>query len=262
MQPDTEPESSREATNRLLLDLKAGRWRTGAWAQFLAAATARSVGQAVAHRRAFAQATALHVVFLTIGRGGGRRWVATSWALTGLHLGMLEDRSDLGAANTLTLVRANLPVTGRPLHSQALHSQALGSWLGAAAGALDFVDGKLARHSGTTTPFGRYADPLADAAFWAWLTSSDSGQGGRAAQVAVALTWLAPTVVVTAASFRRGEMVESPRPRWVRPAATLQILLAARALHRRLIGPRTRALDDGVRRLWLSSLCGRPASRR
>lgn len=44
---DTKPESSRAATNRLLVDLRTRRWRAAAWAQFLAAATARSVEQAL-----------------------------------------------------------------------------------------------------------------------------------------------------------------------------------------------------------------------
>lgn len=91
------------------------------------------------------------------------RWVATSWALTALHLGMLEDRSHLGSANALTLVRANLAVTGTPL----------GRWLPVSALTTDFVDGQLARHTRTETPFGRYADALADTAFWTWFTFTE-----------------------------------------------------------------------------------------
>nr|MBA2558609.1 CDP-alcohol phosphatidyltransferase family protein [Propionibacteriales bacterium] len=60
--------------------------------------------------------------------------------------------------NTLTLVRANLPVTGRGL--------GLGRWLGIFALTTDSVDGRLAHHTGTTTAFGRCAAPLADTAFW------------------------------------------------------------------------------------------------
>ncbi|MDQ3424289.1 MAG: CDP-alcohol phosphatidyltransferase family protein [Actinomycetota bacterium] len=229
------PEPSRAATNRLLLDLRAQRWRSTAWAQFVAAATARSVEQATVHRAALAQSTALHCLFLMMGQGARLRWVATSWTLTALHLGMLENRSHLGAANTLTLVRANLPVTGAPL----------GRWLGISALTTDFVDGKLARHTGTTTPFGRYADPLADTAFWTWFTFTDPGRGSRTVQTAVALTWLAPILSVTATSIARGQMIEPPRPRWIRPAVTLQILLATRALQRRHISPATRTPEDG-----------------
>lgn len=230
MPRDTQPESSRAATNRLLLDLRTRRWRPAAWAQFVAGASTRSVEQAVLHRRALAETTALHGLFLSMGQGQRWRWVTTSWILTALHLGMLEDRSHLGTANTLTLVRANLPVTGPPL----------GRWLGITALTTDLLDGKLARHTGTTTPFGRYADPLADTAFWTWLTFTETGRGSRAVQAAVLLTWLSPIVSVTATSFARGRMIEPPRPRWIRPAAILQVLIATRALKRR---PITRATE-------------------
>ena len=235
MQRDAKPESSRAATNRLLLDLRTRRWRPAAWSQFVADATTRSVEQAVVHRRALAQTTALHGLFLLMGKGSRWRWVATSWTLTALHLGMLEDRSHLGAANTLTLVRANLPVTG----------PALGRWLGITALTTDLFDGKLARHTGTTTPFGRYADPLADTAFWTWLTFTDTGRGSRTVAAAVVLTWLSPIVSVTATSFARGRMIEPPRPRWIRPAAILQILIATRALRHRPISRATETSDDG-----------------
>ena len=134
--------------------------------------------------------TALHGLLLSMGQGPRWRWVTTSWILTALHLGMLEDRSHLGAANTLTLVRANLPVTG----------PVLGRWRGITAPTTDLFDGKPARHTGTTTPFGRYADPLADTAFWTWLTFTETGRGSRAVQAAVFLTWLSPIVSVTATS--------------------------------------------------------------
>jgi phosphatidylglycerophosphate synthase len=235
MRRDAKPESSRAATNRLLLDLRTRGWRPAGWAQFLAAATARSVEQAVVRRRALGQATALHGLFLIMGKGSRWRWVATSWALTALHLGMLEDRSHLGAANTLTLVRANLPVIG----------PALGPWLGISALTTDFVDGKLARHTGSTTPFGRYADPLADTVFWTWITFTHDGRGSRTVRIAVVLTWLSPILSVTAASFRRGQMVEPPRPRWIRPAVALEILIAIRAIRRRHTSPASQAAESG-----------------
>lgn len=208
--------SSRAATNKLLGELRVQGWRPAAWTRFLAAATGRSVEQASVHWRALGEATVLHGLFLVLGRGSGRRWVATSWVLTGLHLGLLEERSHLGVANTLTLVRGNLPVTGR----------ALGPWLALSAVATDFVDGELARQTGTTTPFGRYADALADAAFWTWITFARDGD--RDLKAAVVLNWLVPIAGVTAISVCRGQMVEAPRPRWIRPAATLQVLIAVR----------------------------------
>lgn len=214
-------ESSRAASDRLLRSLRAGGWRPTAWARFLVAATRRSRDQAVSRRRALGQATVLHGVFL-FGSGGARwRWVASSWILTVLHLGMLEDRSDLGAANALTLARANLPATGT----------ALGRWLPAAALITDFLDGKMARCSSTTTPFGRYADPLADTAFW--ISYTRDADESRAIRAAVALTWLSPLVGVAATSLIRGQMTEPPRPRWVRPAVALQIVIVLRALIRR-----------------------------
>ena len=232
--PDPRPESSRAATNGLLLDLRTRGWRPTAWAQFVVDATTCSIQQAVQHREALAQTTALHGLFLIIGHGSRRRWVATSWTLTALHLGMLEDRSHLGVANTLTLVRANLPVTGT----------SLGRWLGMCALTTDFVDGKLARHTDTATPFGRYADPLADTVVWTWLSFTQTGRGSRAIRAAVLLTWLYPILTVTITSFRDGEMIEPPQPRWIRPATILQILIATRALRGGRVSQATKAPGD------------------
>lgn len=221
------PEPSRAATDRLLFELRGRRWRPAGWGIFLAHATARSVEQAAVHPRALGEVTALHSLFLLVGGRRCWRWVAISWTLSALHLGMLEDRAHLGAANALTLVRASLPVTG----------SALGRWLAISAMSSDFVDGRLARRTDTTTPFGRYADPLADAAVWTWLAVTDTGRGRRVLQVCVVSTWLAPIAEVTARSVARGQMVRTPRPRWIRPAVALQVLIAARELRRRrLIG--------------------------
>lgn len=158
MRHDARRESSRAATNRLLFDMRTRRWR-------------------------LAEVTALHGLFLFVGGRGRWRWVAASWTLSALHLGMLEDRSHLGSAKVLTLVRANLPVTG----------SALGHWLAFSAMLTDFVDGKLARHTDTATPFGRYADPLADAAFWMWLTLTDTADGSRIRRALVVLIWFHPS---------------------------------------------------------------------
>ncbi|MBI1351231.1 MAG: hypothetical protein GC156_08940 [Actinomycetales bacterium] len=204
----------------MLRDLAAGRWRPAAWARFLVAACRRSVDQARLHPRALAEVTALHGLLLAVAPPSGRRWVSTSWLLASTHLGLLEVRSHLGPADLLTLARGNLPAVVSARHP----------WLASLAIATDFVDGRLARRTGTTTPFGAYADVFADAAFWIWFTTNRENR--RALRVTAAATWLVPVGVVTAVSIGRGRMVDAPRPRWVRPAATLQVLLAVRALSR------------------------------
>ncbi len=107
------------------------------------------------------------------------------------HLGLLEDRPHLGLANLLTLTRGNLPGLVAARHP----------WLGSLALASDFVDGRLARRTGTTTPFGGYADAFADASFWIWFTT-DRG-ADRGAGTAAVLTWLLPIGAVTALSIGR-----------------------------------------------------------
>lgn len=145
------------------------------------------------------------------------------------HAGLLEHRSHLGVANTLTLVRANLPTMGSPL----------GSGIGVVAAMTDFADGELARRTGTETRFGTYADAFADAAFWIWYASV---HGNCPMRWAAWLTWLGPTLAVTVRSVARGEMVEPPRPRVIRPAASLQVVLAVYGL------VRVRATDRPARR--------------
>jgi hypothetical protein len=212
--------SSREATNDLLHDLAAGGWRPAAWANFLLAAAERSVDQARLHPRALAEVTALHGLLLATAPPSGRRWISSSWLLASTHLGLLEDRSHLGPADLLTLARGNLPAVVSARHP----------WLASLAMATDFVDGRLARRTDTTTPFGAYADVFADAAFWIWFTTDPKNR--RDLRAAAVLTWLLPVGAVTAVSIGRGRMVDAPRPRWVRPAATLQVLVAVRALWR------------------------------
>jgi phosphatidylglycerophosphate synthase len=168
--------------------------------------------------------TALHGGFaaLRVERGrAGLAWISGSWILAVTHLGLLEDRRELGAADLLTLTRANLPaVAPRAKATVAV-----------TAVATDVLDGPLARWSGTTTPFGRDADSLADAAFWIWFA-------GRyePSRLIRCLLWSVeamPVLAVAGLSIARGRMVQPPRPRWLRPAATLQALLLTRSLHQR-----------------------------
>jgi len=162
--------------------------------------------------------TALHAGILALARGRGRAWIAVSWALAATHLGLLEERDRLSAADTLTLCRANLPALGR----------GCGRWVGVAAIASDVADGRVARRTGTASPFGAYADTFADAAFWTWLAlRHEPDRRWRAAAIAA---WVAPVAVVTVISVARGRIVEVPRSALLRPAAALQAVIALRRL--------------------------------
>lgn len=214
---------SHAATNALLAILRQGRWTPRAIARFTACAAHRSLHQAVRRPRALAQLTAWHglLLVLTRRRRPGKGWVATSWTLSALHLGLLEDRERLALADAVTLIRANLP---------ALPGGA-GRWSGVLAITLDMADGRLARHQGTVRPFGDYADTLADAAFWTWLAlRHESSNAVRAAAIAA---WALPVVTVTVIAVGRGSMPERPRPVLLRPAAAMQGVVALRRLLRR-----------------------------
>ncbi|MBG0739376.1 CDP-alcohol phosphatidyltransferase family protein [Paeniglutamicibacter antarcticus] len=131
---------------------------------------------------------------------------------------MLEDRGTLGVANSLTLIRANLP---------ALENR-LGNAVPIVALATDWLDGRFSRATGTETRFGRQADFLADTALWTWFTlRHESNWWLRTATFAA---WGASAAAVTTASFAGGAMKDMPRFRWVRPAATLQVITGLRIL--------------------------------
>ncbi|XEC32475.1 CDP-alcohol phosphatidyltransferase family protein [Streptomyces fradiae] len=214
---------SRAATIALLSELRERRPAPVALVRFLDHAARRSMHQAARRPRALAELTVLHGVLCAAaaGRRPGRRWVITSWALSILHLGLLEHRTRLATADVLTLLRANLP---------ALPGGA-GRASGALAIGLDLADGRLARRQGTVSPFGDYADTFADAAYWTWLTlRHEPSRGVRLAAVAA---WALPVVTVTGLALRRGTMPERPRPVLLRPAASLQAVVAFRHLTRR-----------------------------
>jgi Phosphatidylserine synthase len=208
---------SRAVTNALLSGLAAGHWRPRAWFSFFAQAVRRSGKQAAAHPGAVGEVVVLHGTFLMLGDRRGRGWVVASGALALTHLGLLGPNSRLGMANTLTLSRANLPVlaAGRP------------RWLGFAALGSDLLDGALARRLGSQSAFGAYADSLADAAFWIWYTIRDPRS--RPVRLAGLAAWALPVLAVSGISVRRGRMLDAPRPRVLRPAAALQLVLALRA---------------------------------
>lgn len=212
---------SRSFTDAALAQLRAGGWRPGAWRRFGAAVTRRSIEQ-IAHRpRAAAEVTALHIALLAVRTGpGGRAWIAASWVLAVTHLGMLGARPGLGAANALTLARANLPaiLPDRPALAAVL------------AAVSDLADGRVSRSTGTTTLFGAQADALSDAVVWTWLALRH--EPSRAFRTATLVGWVAVVGGVATASFARGAMIDPPRPKFVRPSALMQAALTARALWR------------------------------
>jgi phosphatidylglycerophosphate synthase len=217
------PSASRAATDELLAGLRAGQWQPDAWARFLVSSARRSVQQAVRHPRALTEVTVLHAALALSAGSRGRRWVAVSWAMAAAHLGMLEDRSSLGAASVVTLLRANLPALG----ARAARHPALVRWLPALALASDLADGRVARRRGTVTAFGTHADSLADAAFWTWFTLRH--EPSRPVRIFALAAWAAPVAVVTSASITRGQMTDPPRPEMLRPAAAMQVIVAVRA---------------------------------
>lgn len=220
MPGDFKQTNSRDATNRLLEQLRRRQWRPGAWAQFLALATARSARQALDHPRALLEVTTLHLLVALDTDRRGRHWVALAWLLSATHLGLLEDRKSLGAANIITLVRGNLP---------ALEHR-LGTAVPVLALLSDFVDGKLARATGNVTLFGEHADFIVDTAFWTW--HSVHHEPSKAVRAATFTAWVVPVIAVGAGAFMRGEMIDVPRVRWFRPAATVQVVLGLRVVQR------------------------------
>ena len=68
--------------------------------------------------------------------------------------------------------------------------------------------------------FGDYADTIADAAFWTWLTLRH--EPSRTVRAAAIAAWALPVAAVTAVAISRGTMPERPRPALLRPAAAMQ----------------------------------------
>ncbi len=174
----------------------------------------------VSDGRALAELTLLHVLIAGVGGTRSLRWVAASWAMTASHLGLLEQRRSIGLASVVTLVRANLP----PLEHR------VGSFLPVLALASDFVDGRIARSTRTETLFGASADALSDAVFWTWFTFTH--EPDRRVRIAAMAAWILPALIISGASFGRGQMVNSPRPVILRPSAAMQLVVTIRTLVR------------------------------
>lgn len=155
-------------TEETLASLRAARYTPRAWATFLAASLRRARElRAVyphAHRRLLALAGAGTAVWLAVGLAGegrlaaaGGLWWLAACAMTDWHLGLLDGRDRLGAANTLTLLRAGA-VPAIVLLSRA----PAGLALFAAAGLSDVADGYLARARDETTRLGLWLDGSVD----------------------------------------------------------------------------------------------------
>ncbi len=213
--PIEPPADSRRFTNRALAELRAARWSPAGWGRFLARCGVLSWQQVRLHPRAALEVTALHLALLPMARRAPVT-LATGWLLAITHLGLLgpEARS-IGAANGLSLVRAQLP-TGPAAPLLAMAS--------------DLADGSLARRAGATA-FGGYADALADVTFWTRFAVRRAHP--LLAGLAVA-AWTAPALAITIAYFVHGRAIDYPRPVWVRRlSAGLQCLIAVTALARK-----------------------------
>jgi len=218
---------SRAASNALLDGLRQGRFGPKAWGRFGVEITVRSIQEARKRPIALAEATAVHVAMAAVAHPHGRLWIASSWLMTVTHLGMLEERRTMGIPNLLTVTRANLPA--------AAHR--LGNAVPVLALVTDFVDGKVARATGTVTRFGTQGDYLSDTALWTWFVLTH--EKSRPWQVATFAAWALPVVALTAVSIARGGVVDLPRSRWIRPAALMEVLIGGRVLVRILDGSST-----------------------
>lgn len=212
------PPGSREFTDRVLADLRAARWSPRGWARFLAESAERSVAEAVRRPLAAAEVTALHAAVFTARPGW---WAPVSWLLPVTHLGLLGERSTLGWANRLSLVRGLLPAVAAER----------APWLAGAALATDWADGRVARAE-LPTAFGFYADALADAAFWTWFALRH--ERSWTLRAAAVTAWALPAAGVTVIYLAGGRSTDYPRLVVVRNASVvLQVWLAARVLRNR-----------------------------
>lgn len=208
---------SRTFVDQVLRELADGRWRPRAWARFLVHSLDRSWAQALARPAAAGEVTAAGLLAAAARPGA---WIPAAWFLAVTHLGLLGERTSLGWANRMSLIRGILPGLAVP-----------SAWIALAALATDFADGRLARREGPTA-FGAYADPLADMAFWTWFALSRE-RNPWLRWLPFALWWL-PAGAITATYFGRSESVDYPRPLALRYASGIfQALLTWRALRAR-----------------------------
>lgn len=176
-------------TEQTLASLRAARFTPRAWCSFLLASArrARELRSAYPrpHRTLIALAGGGSAVCLAVALAGEPRLAATAagwWLAVSLladwHLGLLDGHDRLGAANTLTLLRA-----GTVPAVLLLGHTAAGVVLFAAAGASDVLDGALARRLGEATRLGL------------WLDGSVDGLVLGAAAIVALPAWAAALVV-------------------------------------------------------------------
>lgn len=213
------PAESRRFADEILAELATRRFRLSAWTRFIGRSLGRSLDQARDRPIAAMEVTALHVL---ASRGSGRRWAFVSWFLCITHLGLLGERETMGWPNTLTLLRALLPLLAPASR-----------WTPLVALATDFADGHLAR-MGEETAFGAFADPIADGAFWSWFAlRREPNRWLRWVPISL---FAASVAGISTAYFARGRSIDYPRPMAVRYASSAaQVLLTLRALRSRHI---------------------------
>lgn len=194
--PDASNPSPGERWARdLLAELREARFRPGAWRRFLASSFDRASQQRLVHRRAHRQLLTVVgigvVAWLALAAAArpalalaGVVWLALLALMVDWHLGMLEGPNGeqirgLGAANIVTLSRgAVIPVVF------VLGARGLLVAL-ACLGALDVLDGALARWRDQRSRIG------------AWLDGSLDGTAGVAIGIAAFRLDVIPGVVVS-----------------------------------------------------------------
>jgi phosphatidylglycerophosphate synthase len=160
-------------TREVLAELRAGRFRLGAWARFLARsfvrARERRSERPREHRAVVATAAIGSVAWLSVIAAGhprlalaGTAWWLLQTAMLDWHLGLLErpdgSRLDrIGIANLVTLTRGGLPPA-----LLALAGAPAGLVLLLLAGGVDVVDGRLARRRNEETVLGVWLDGSSD----------------------------------------------------------------------------------------------------
>lgn len=231
-------------TLELLAELRAARFRPRAWARFLAASFERAAEQRRLHRRAHRQALALTCVGLAawaapavLGHAAlglaGAGWLVATMLMVDWHLGMLETRDGLLLGR---LGLANMVTIGRGAAVPILFAVDAGGLLVALAllGALDVVDGALARGLDERTRLGAWLEGSLDTlvvvafalaaaridAIPAWLTALILA---RVAVPWLVLVWL---YLLTPSPPQAGDAVRAPGHAARVPGVTAAIGLA------------------------------------